>query len=292
MEKSKLARIISMYGEDSLPRFVIEDKIATFEGMPKRNLYVPEVDYRALFDHYGLKPSNFMEKVAILTNPRELEKTNQDFHLNLVSSVDVKAANEGKINRNSFFQLAAIGIVKTKDNQILLGVRGGAINPERVVQYASGLYGLVPGGNVSFKPSYNVDPITDTLLAEAREEIGDFNFVSGPILGIFEAFRPGPTGIKFVGMLGTDATLRQIQKINIDANQMYQSMLLKGAKKKEAQAELNTRKLPVDAWEHTVILGLPNHVETINQFVNSQQQSFSGIGAGALDLYCKNPLNK
>ncbi len=282
---NKLARKICVFGDTKLV-FTIDDTIVDFEKRPSTSLYTPVVRYEDLFSHYGLIPSDFRERVANLTNPQTLENyAGEALNLNWVTSVDVLAARAGHIPVDSFFQLAAIGIVKTKDNQILVGVRGGEITPERIDRFASGLYGTPPGGSVKFQREYHADPIIDTVMDEFREELGYFDITSQELLGAFEAFKPGPTGVKFVSNLTTDATLEQIQEVNTRANQQYEHLLKQGATKEEAAQELRNRNLPPDAWEHSSIIGVYNHPRAIRCLVETQPQA--GIGAGALLLYAE-----
>ncbi|MEK6898220.1 MAG: hypothetical protein AABX28_02575 [Nanoarchaeota archaeon] len=280
----KLARVIRLFSES--PKFTIEGKLANFPKRPNSTLYLPKVDYDKLTESYGLKPNDFREKLAVLSNPEELNSENPNYKINWVTSIDARAANERKLGeKEPFFQLAAIGVTITKDNQIVLGVRGGEVTPERVQQYASGLYGLAPGGSVKFKSIYMENPITDTLHDEFHEEIGNFEVSVLEILGVFEAYRPGPTGIKFVGEIRTDATLEQIQETNMRANKIRGEYLEKKASTKDIRSIFEYLKLPIDSWEHSPIIGLPNDKGSMRKFIEVQPQSFSGIGAGALGLY-------
>lgn len=282
---NKFARKICLFGREK-PAFSIDDSVADFENRPDISLYIPDVRYDDLFRHYGLKPSDFRERVANLTNPADLENYDgKVLHLNWVTSVDVLASRAGYVLKGLFFQLAAIGVVRTKDNHILVGIRGGEVTPERINRFASGLYGTPPGGSVKFQREYNINPITDTIVSEFREELGDFNITSQELLGAFEAFKPGPTGVKFVSALSTDATLEDIQKVNTEANRLYNHSLEQGATKEDAGQELRKRRLPPDAWEHTEISGFPNMASDLAGIVNEKPEKFSGIGAGALLLY-------
>jgi len=283
---SNLAKTIRIFSEN--PKFTVEDKLADFNGRPNSSLYIPKVNYDELTQAYGLPKNDFRERVAVLTNPQDLDVEDPNYKINWITSVDVRAANARKLGQvEPFFQLAAIGVTVTRDNQIVLGVRGGAVTPERIQQYASGLYGLAPGGSVTFNPNYKIDPIMDTLVNEFHEEIGCFKILNSKHIGIFEAYRPGPTGIKFVGDITTDATLEQIQQDNILANKLEEALKLKGAARKDIDEELREKLLPTDAWEHLHLIGIPNSSYAIRKMIESQPQSFSGIGAGALELYAQ-----
>jgi len=279
-----LARTIKIFKKN--PQFEIQDVLANFSGRAGLELYLPEVRYDALTEFYGLSKNDFREKVAVLANPTALQEEIAPYLINWVTSVDVRAANARKLGDvEPFFQLAAIGVTVTRDNQIVLGVRGGAITPERVQQYASGLYGCAPGGSVTFKPEYKVDPITDTMANEFREELGNFEIKDSKVIGVFEAYRPGPTGIKFVGEIRTDATFKQIQDYNSRANKWEEKLKSDGALRQEIDNTLATMGLPTDAWEHSSLIGILNNRKAIKRILKEESSRFSGIGAGALTIY-------
>ncbi|MAH49324.1 hypothetical protein CMI37_26090 [Candidatus Pacearchaeota archaeon] len=290
----KLARTVRVFEEP--PKWGVRDELADFEGRPSRDLYFSGADgnpdYDALFQHYDIKPS-FREKVANLSNPGVLESNvDEPLEINWVTSADILAARAGKIPSDSFFQLAAIGVTITSDNQVLVGFRGRDATPEKVDRFASGLYGCPPGGSVTFKPGYETDPITDTILGEFEEEVGNFRILDQRPIGVFEAFKPGPTGLKFVNYLTTQASLASIQRENIKANRIYNSLRAEGASKEVAKANLGNRGLPRDAWEHFPIIGFPNDPDALEHTVEAQPQAFSGIGAGALLLYAEHLRNR
>ena len=233
-----LCRIIRLFEEQ--PQFTVEDRLATFEGRRDKSLYTPEVNYEGLFAAYGLEPTNFREKVARLDNPQEIESPKgEPFKLNWATSVDILAARHGKLGAGLLFTPAACGVLKTRDNQIAIGLRGGKITPERRDIYGSGLMGASFGGSVAFKQAYSPDPITETLRDEFAQEMGDFETCSRGLLGICEAYKPGPTGIKFVGLFETDATLQQLQEVNQRSNELYAKLMAQpGAKKPQVLAEI------------------------------------------------------
>ena len=194
-----LYRFVRLFRE--APSFTVTNQVAEFPKRPDIDFYEPEPDYDGLAKRYGVEHKGFTEKVANLTNPEDLKDGNE-LEINWVTSVDVLASRTGYFEENPFFQLAAIGIVRTGDRNVLVGVRGGDITPERVDRFASGLYGCPPGGSVLFEHDYgDTDPITHTLKEEMEEELGDFYIDGQRLLGVFEAFKPGPTGYKFVSVL-------------------------------------------------------------------------------------------
>ena len=104
------------------------------------------------------------------------------------------------------------------------------------------------------------------------------------LLGVFEAYRPGPIGIKFAGEIRTDATLKQIKKMNIKGNKLYENLIAKKTLKKDVKYEFERMKLPIDSWEHLTITGIPNDRDSIERFLTFPQ-NLPGICAGPLELY-------
>lgn len=281
---------------DDTPEFVLEDSVADFKGRPPENYYGPDgINYDALFGWYHIdNPPGWKEKVANLKNPEALKKGG-DLVINWVTSPDIMASRDAAKAQElfgttePFFQLAIMGVLETSDGYVCLGVRGGAVTPERVDRFASGLYGLPPGGSVTFNSKPKKDPLSDTLAEEFKEELGGrkLGFKSSGLLGFFNAYKPGPTGIKFVSYMRTRATLKQVQQVNREANDIYWAAINGGASGSDAKAEVSKKGLPPDAWEHSPIIGLPKNADDIRQLVKSQPQSFPGIGAGGLELYAQ-----
>ena len=275
---------------DEEPTFSVTDKVADFEGRAPEEAYASEINWEKLAEHYDIpeRQLGWKEKVLNLKNPEALESEQPHLEGNWVTSYDIRAYRKGKID---IFPLAAIGVLKTKDNQIVFGVRGGEITPDRKLTIGAGLYGCPPAGSVTFHPKYEHGPIKDTLVAEFSEEIGNFDITDQRLIGVFEAYPPGPKGIKFVASLETDATLEQIQQENAEANQLRQRLLDNGASAADAANALREKGLPADAWEHSVLLGVRNDIQSIETLVRSQPQSFAGIGAGALMTYIQYQRN-
>ena len=214
--------------------------------------------------------------------------------------MDIVAARSRKIPKDSFYQLAAIGVTRTSDDHILIGIRGGDVNSKRVDRFSSGMYGFPPGGSVTAKSEYKLDPITDTLGDEFYGEVAGNPNITGihlermkPI-GVFEANKPGPTGYKFVSLIETDATLDQVLKINLESNAQLgdhiedlarEGMTDRKSARKAAQNVLGEVGLPPDSWEHQPIMGLPNNSTYLRNHVDNQHSLHCGISAGTTLLY-------
>jgi len=289
---SELFQIIRTFPGTEV-EFSQEDTIADFSKRPGegKELYIPEVQWEKLAEIYGLSgwQTEWLEKVINLTNPEALEEDGPlNLNVNWATSYDIRATQNGFLESDAFYSLAAIGVTITKDKQVVVGIRGGEITPERVETLAVGLYGLAPGGSVLFKPEYDHNPLVDTLIEEFRDEVGPFDIISNQLIGVFNAERPGPKGVKFVAAMHTDATLEQIQRLNRQANILYNTITGSGGTREDALEALKDSKFfPVDAWEHTSFIGVENSKQSIANIVNTMPQAFSGIGAGALMTYAE-----
>jgi len=279
------------------PLFVAVNELAEFEGRPDAKFYDLPVDYDALFKAYDIEPTDFRELITNLKNHQDLNPyMGAELLLNFATSADLRAEYAGKIPKGTFFQLAAIGMVRTKDadgfEHVVVGERGGEgevvwgkTDADRVDRFGTTLLGFPPGGSIKFQTEYDNGPVVDTMAEEFEEELGYFEMEVKRVIGTFEAYKPGPTGIKIICELQTDAKLEQIQSANITANSIYRALRRSGVEKDEAQQELKERRLPVNAWEHTYLCGLPNDAAWLKNYVKLCPQRFCGIGAGALLLY-------
>src|SRR3989344_3033474 len=123
-----LARIVHIF-DDSVTSFPYQiGRNVNFNGMAPKGFYKGEINWKDINEHYGITDENpdWNEKIAALRNPEVLENYNgQILEFGFVTSRDVLAARKGVIPRNSFYQIAAIGITKTLDDKIIVGIRGG-----------------------------------------------------------------------------------------------------------------------------------------------------------------------
>lgn len=279
-----------------LLHFRFGDSIEDFEGRPNIELYKPQVKWEELASVYGLKGVsdgekilNLKDNISIQFNPSlwswhagEMDDTPL-ICTNWITNYDIKAANKGYFgDKIPFSPVAVQCILKTKENQILFGVRGLEITPETKEKIGRGLYGVLPAGWVTFDLE---DPIAKAARKEFLEEVGNFSITYEELIGVFKANRPGPINTSFVYSLRTDATFEHICRANREANNLYEELTQKKASKSQIAEELRKRNLPPDAYEHSVLLSIPDDKKSIETLVNSQPQSFTGIGAGALITY-------
>lgn len=287
-----LARVIRTFSPGEKPAFDLEDTIHTFEGMAPREFYDDPIQWDAIATHYQLQEKmgdwNFQkgskEKVLNITNPEAL-KAGGTLKGNWVTLYDIFASRNGEVDGNAFNSIGTSGITATKDNHLVIGIRGGEHTPERVRKVGVGLYGSAPGGATSFEQSYEVDPITDTLIKEFKEELGGFDVINAYPIGVYEAFLPGPTGIKVAGVVETDATFKQLKEINTVANIHHTDLTTNGVPRGVVENYLRKIGLPPDAWEHSRLQEIPPDVKSIENFLAQKEEHFTGGGAGALMTY-------
>ncbi|MFH1972224.1 MAG: hypothetical protein ABIJ18_01970 [archaeon] len=279
--------------KDTTTSFEVEDRTVDFEGKADSSLYDP-TNWEALAELRGItaeKDLAWKEEVLTLTNPEAL--TQPGNHLALegmrIPSYEIQAARGGAFGKNPFYQLAMIGVTRTRDNKILVGIRGGEVNELRIRRFACGLYGLPPGGSVSFPSNLEADPLEVTAIDEFKGELGgdkiDCEYKG--LIGVFEATQPllGPTGIKFVGLVEAKATAEQLIQLNENANATYQILTGQGYDTKAKREIMQERGLPHDAWEHFPLIPVRDNPRSIRSFIDSQPGAHAPIGIGALELY-------
>jgi len=290
MNKTEGYRIVRVFGPtDPEPQFKLIDEV-NFEGMAPREFYLPVPNTKEIAKHYGMIQPNWIEKIANLKNPNVLEPATAisteplpllELKVNWVTPPDVMAYRAGKIK---IAPMTSVGICITKDNQLIVGLRGGELVPDAIEKYATGFYGTIPAGMTTWTRTEN--PIKETIKHEFCEEIGFFEYEIGKMIGIVESTGRLPNR-NFYVTLKTDATLEQIQKVNRRANEEYKTLKTKGTKKEEIEAELRRLELPIDCWESDPIRSIPNDSASIEQVLEALRGSFIGPALGALNIYAQ-----
>ena len=267
--------------------FDIEDRVVDFDGRADPAIYRPEVDWDALSSHYGasiIQPT--WREIVFCLGDTTLSSDGSTLKGGFATSYDIQAARDpnSPVSLEQLGNLAAIGVTITADNKVLYGVRGGEVTPQRVERFASGLYGLPPGGSVTYCTGDGQELIDKTLQEEFITELGQFN-IDSSLIGLFWAYGPGPGGLKSVSVIHTDATLREIQETSTQANKLYHQLTSDQVSRIDILSAFRERNLPIDAWEHSTIFGVSNDLPSIEDLLKTQEPNFSGIGAGALALY-------
>ncbi len=286
MNKIEGYKIVRVFGPTAPePQFKAIDEV-NFKGMAPKEFYLPIPNTQKMAEHYGISPPNWVEKIANLQDPEVLEKVVENgsslkLSVNWVTPSDVMAYRAGKIK---IATLTSVGICITKDNQLLVGLRGGELVPESIDRYATGFYGTIPAGMTTWSESQN--PVKETIKHEFRDEIGPFDYEIGEMIGIAKSTGRLPN-INFYVTLRTDATVDQIQNVNRRANAEYRNLKTKGVGKEEINAELRRLHLPIDCWESDPIRSIPNDKRSIEQVLEALPRSFIGPALGALDIYMK-----
>ena len=208
MSKIEGYRTLYLFGPGTPePQFTVIDEVS-FEGMAPREFYLPIPEPKKIAEYYGISPPNWVEKIANLKNPEALgSSTPLEISVNWITPPDIMAYRAGKIK---IAPLQAVGITTTKDNKLLIGLRGGELVPEKIDAYARGFYGMIPGGTTTWNQTEN--PIKETLRREFEEEIGLFDYEIGKLNGIAESMGRLP-GRNFYVLIKTNATGEQIKNI-------------------------------------------------------------------------------
>ncbi len=273
-------KIVNIFNEKV--EFKIIDEPHQAKGMPSRGLYFPEPNFGEIAKHYGLKPGSWKEKIVNLKKPKDLVDVNPLLSCDWVTPLDVKAFRQGKIK---ICPLVACGIVLTKDNYLIINLRGGELTEEGRNLYGRGFFGLI-GGSVTWKEAYKNGPITDTIDNEFEGELGYFNHKPGKLIGVVDANGVLP-GLKFISTIETDATFKQLDEANKKSNQLREELLGKGIGESEIKTELERKRLPVEAWESAMLIPIRNDKKAIENFINAQKNSFVGSASGGLMIYAQ-----
>lgn len=283
-----------------------------FPGRAPRELYGDRNNlprFAEIAAHYGLSYKGGGERIATLVSPSpdNLGKGGAlDLELRLagITSVDVEAAKAGSIKddqgkplKNPFYNLAVIGATFTSDRKLMVGERGrrfGAVlTPDRITKMGDACWALAPSGGATFV--YDQDPVDYTIRAEAGQELGlkpeELKGVSG--IGIFNALKIGPTGVKIVVGLQAGVTSEELIDRHLRARTAYEKSAQSGLDKGAIAQRLIDGGHAPDVWEHTRLIGIPVDSESIRDFVNKAVVDYNpnqlvhtacGIGVGALEL--------
>lgn len=283
MELANIYSVLKVFKEeDHKPKFSIINEPHQADGMPLREFYVPDIKTKNISDFYEIPIGLWQgEKIANLRNQESIKSGTLE--IDWVTPLDVKAFRKGKIKINP---IVACCITITKDNQILIPFRGGLLTDEGRKIYARGKVGLIPAGSITWKPDYLKDPVNDTIDQEFTEELGYFNYKSLGLIGIIESISDLP-GIKFISVIKTNATLRQIQEVNFQSIHLTNLLNEKGIKPEEIAQELINKKLPLDAWENSPILGIENDPVSIKRILEAQPEMFTAQARAGLSLYAQ-----
>jgi len=282
--------ILKVFRQGQEVHFVLSQNSAYVVGMPDASLYTPDCDFVGIAKHYGFDGTGWSdERIVNLPDvQKDLDTEFQDggvcLHGNWITSLDVKAHRKGIVQLNP---LGVIGVTKTKDHQLVIGLRGGELTPEGREIYGRGYLGAFPGGSASWKESYEHDVAIDTIVREAREEMGDVGVRVEGVVGYVTNTGVIPSS-NLVMRLGTDATLSQLQDINERSIRTMNNLLedyFGHGRSGDISKILMDAGLAPDAWENEVLFGIPKNPRKILFTIKALKDSFTGSTSGALDAY-------
>ena len=207
--------------------------------------------------------------------------------------------------------MTAIGIMKTLDDLIVFGTRGGAIEPinPRVTGFASGMLASPNGGSMPLEDvvaaiNAGEDPVGYVLRTnEFPGEIGDFEIIRQRPVGVFYAdpVNLGPSEYKLVNELEVKAEFDDLAETNNVAYKRWEGLVAEGVGFKDWGARLSQDGHPPDAWETRDFIAVPaseqGAISLLDDFPvpNSPEEALSTarggdmalcpIGYGAAKLY-------
>jgi len=240
-----------------------EDQI--FERDKKKyfpHIYLPDWE-EMLLVFKGQNPS---------VNPRNLEVL-------ATTSYHVQAVRKG--GRYDITPIAVAGLILTKDNKFVCGVRGG--------NHESGKVCISPAGSLSLLNLHNRgNPLFATFHKELEEELGIKKDDSDnpQLIGVeYQTEQDETKGVKFVFYMPTKESSREIDEKHKEAFNVYQKAISNGVPEVEARREIQYAGIPnSDAWEHTKLLFIDNNPKLIGEIIQSRGVPHEGKEYPLLDL--------
>ena len=243
---------------------------------------------RELFEKHREKYSasiyvpDWQEVVLVLegsnpsVNPRNLELlTTTSYHLQAVR----------KGGANDITPISVEGLILTRDNKFVYGIRGGNVERGKVC--------VSPAGSLSNHHKGD-NPLFATLYKELREELGIETEASDkPILIGYQTDPDFTKGVNFVFYMHSGKSSKEIDEKHKEALDVYQRALSKNVPEVEARKEIGRAGFPnIDAWEHTNLVFVDDNPKMIDRIIQSRRVPHDGkeypvldIGRGALILY-------
>ena len=183
--------------------------------------------------------------------------------LGIIDSYQIQAQRAGYIS--GLNPVMVSGISLTRDNRIILGVRGGTIEPNKI--------SLIPMGFVSYNPLYSQNLLHDSVYAETEEELGwkKDQLDKTDLVGLVLGDKNEPTyknSVKFVFLLYNNITTStEVLQRHNEAIILYNELTEKGLIKKEIEAQLIEKGFYESAWEHKRLLSLEPSYQNLNRIV-------------------------
>lgn len=184
-------------------------------------------------------------------DPRNLE-------LSVVTSYHVQALRKGKVN--DITPLTVLGLVLTKDNKLIYGIRGGSVG--------SGEACAIPGGHVPYCKERN--PVFAGFYSELLEETGIKDGEVEDVKLIGYQTDPRFKSVCFIMKGKTDFESYQLDEFHKRAMHVYNEALKAGKLGLEARDAIGKAGFTnIDAWENEELTFVDNDEERIRQIIES-----------------------
>lgn len=237
----------------------------------QKNIKLPQ--YRQLILAIsGIEP----ETTALTVDPENLT-------LQVSTSYHLQAIKDG-VGR-TLTPVSVEGLVLTKDDKLVWGVRGGHVE--------NGTAHLSPAGNLTYRSGGN--PIFMFFYDELRKELGVPKEKARYTALIGQQDSPVIKGIGFLLFSEIDKTFNEINEQHQEAYAAYREAKNMGIPELEARAMINNAGFPnVDAWEHVRLFPIENNDSALEKIIQERTVDVDGhrlptvdVGWGSLFLYKK-----
>lgn len=207
-------------------------------------------------------------------DPREL-------NLTAVTSFHVQALRKGKVN--DITPLTVLGLVLTKDNKLVFGIRGGSVGRGEAC--------VVPGGHVPYCREKN--PVFNGFYQELLEETGIRKNLINDVSLIGYQTDPRFKSVCFVMQGRTNFESHHLDSFHKSALYAYNDALKAGKPELEAREAIKERGFSnIDAWENRDLAFLDNKENYIRQLIESGELKHRDVkykvfdnSVGALVVY-------
>jgi hypothetical protein len=207
----------------------------------------------------------------------------QNLNFEVTTSYHLQAIKEGA--GRTVTPISMEGLIITRDNRRVWGVRGGQIK--------NGVAHLSPAGNLTYAPN-DTSPIFRFFSTELEKELGVSEDPENSAL-IGHQDSPVIKGIGFAIVGEINETFKEVEELHREAFCVYKDAKDRGLPELDARDQIGIRNLPnVDAWEHVKLFPIENDHVIIQKIINERSVIVDGckfplvdVGRGSLFLYDK-----
>lgn len=268
-----MSRILRQFENSNNFQLVVENQPHSFAGQAPASCYAEPINWGGIAQHYGLVLDEAgqanREKVAHVVTTADDICRGHPVVIRWITSYDVVAYRQQRLPNVCLASASVSVITLTADDQLVLGLRGGELTMRGMQEFGRGRWAVVPSGHLSWKEECPTNLAAQIAVAEFRQELSSHGGLEVVPLGITEVDGPRFPGIKFVFLLRTHFTLRDLQEIHERAARVYHHHTECGDPLSEVKHTLRHRGLPVDVWEHDLLKGLSNTRAVIEEALRS-----------------------